>query len=630
MATKGRFIPVPNLDDREWQAIKDSMIKEIPKRCPEWTDWNISDPGITLIELFAVGMEELNYRLNQVLPKHMREYLNMISVTLTPPSVAKAMEFFKLSAPQTFDIFIRKGFEIATAGVGEEQVVFTTDKDLTIHAAKIYRCFGFQEGNYSDYTSQVNNPLDFFNPFSQPLSLGDALYLAYQEDNYCEKLIVSIVTPRAGDIEGVWEYYRSLPDGTFEWTTLEIEDETELFSKSGEITFIIPYDWESTKVNDIKATWLRFRIISASPSTSFASIRQIEIDEIYGRVSVSNASSIDEEILGSSDNMPNQRFYLSNVPVVDIRVLVDEGQGFQEWKEVNDFTMSSPSDKHYVLNQGTGEILFGDGNKGKIPADGTDNVKASPYRYGGGIRGNVGASTITQLRSSHVYIDSCINKEPAKGGGDEETVEQAIERGPTEQLKTRNRAVTNEDFETLTLESSTGITRAKTLPLFDPAKPDEETPGVVSVIAMPKGGGLLSLPFRAAIREYLDLRRLVTAQLYVIDPEYIPIDVSATIVKTEEANAGALEDKVKKVIAEFLDPEYGGDAKKAVDYIEGVSLERGSGWSFGKDVYLSELYELMERISGVDHVEDISTPSSNLTIEKNQLPLCGTVSITVI
>ncbi|MDI6792596.1 MAG: hypothetical protein QME81_06990 [bacterium] len=104
----------------------------------------------------------------------------------------------------------------------------------------------------------------------------------------------------------------------------------------------------------------------------------------------------------------------------------------------------------------------------------------------------MGAYTIDQLRSSHAYIDSCHNKEAAKGGGDEETVEQAIERGPTEQLKTRNRAVTAEDFETLALESSTGIARAKALPLFDPANPDGETPGVVSVIVVPEGGGTMS------------------------------------------------------------------------------------------------------------------------------------------
>jgi Baseplate J-like protein len=630
MATKGRLIPVPNLDDRDWRVIKDSLVREIPRRCPEWTDWNVSDPGITLIELFSLGIEELIYRLNQVLPKHMREYLNMIGVTLTPPSVARAVEFFKLSAPQTFDVYLRKGFEIATAGSGDDQAIFTTDRDLTIHAALVYKCLGYQDGAYTDFTPSANDAADTFNPLSGPLAVGDALYLAYQEDNYFERLIVSVETPETGDIEGVWEYYRALPDGMYEWAALVVNDETESFSKTGEITFTIPVDWVPGKVNDIKATWLRFRVTSAPSGAGFAVIRQFRIDEILGRVPVSNAAQIDAEVLGSSSGNPDQRFYLSNVPVLDMKLLVDEGQGFQQWQEVEDFTMSMPTDRHYLLNPGTGEVLFGDGIKGKVPAAGKDNVKAAPYRYGGGSRGNVGAYTIDQLRSSHVYIDSCVNKEAAKGGGDEETVEQAIERGPTEQLKTRNRAVTNEDFETLTLESSTGIARAKTLPLFDPANPEVEAPGVVSIIAMPRGGGSLSAALRDAIREYLDIRRLVTAQLHVIDPEYITVDVNATVAKTGEASTSLLEDKVKAVIKEFLDPEYGGDAQKAVDYVEGIAIERGSGWEFGRDIYLSELYELMERIPGVDHVEAIIEPVANLAIEKNQLPLVGTVSVTVL
>lgn len=80
----------------------------------------------------------------------------------------------------------------------------------------------------------------------------------------------------------------------------------------------------------------------------------------------------------------------------------------------------------------------------------------------------------------------------------------------------------------------------------------------------------------------------------------------------------------------FLDSEYGGDSRKAVEYIEGVSTDRGTGWEFGRDIYLSELYELMERVNGVDHVESIDIPAANLPIEKNQLPLSGTIQVTVV
>ena len=488
MAVKGRLIPVPNLDDRDWQAIRDAMVAEIPARCPEWTDLNPSDPGVTLIEVFAVALEELLDRQNQILRKHMLEYLNMIGVTLTPASVAKTSLVFTLSEPQTFPVTIHTGFEVSTAGsAGEAPVVFTTDEDLVIDASE--------------------------------------------------------------------------PSGT---------------------------------------------------------------------VPASNASQIDEEVLGSSDGSRDQRFYLANVPVLDLTLMVDEGSGFETWAEVDDLTFSGPVDRHYVLNSGTGEVLFGDGVHGKAPAAGANNVKAAPYRFGGGTRGNLGAGTITKLRSSHAYVDSVTNPEAATGGGDEEALEDAIERGPTEQLKTRNRAVTAEDFETLTLESHTGIARAKTLPLFDPVQPTVEVPGVVTVIAMPRGGGALSQALRDAIRAYLDERRLVTARVYVNAPDYVEVAVQASVAKTSEANADDVRDRVEGTLAEFLDPEYGGDAERAARYVEGLSQERGAGWAFGRAVYLSELYEVMERVRSIDHVEAITSPSAAVPLERDQLPVSGAHVITVV
>jgi predicted phage baseplate assembly protein len=334
-------------------------------------------------------------------------------------------------------------------------------------------------------------------------------------------------------------------------------------------------------------------------------------------------------------SLVGQEPHVDQAPLLDLADNPLEGDGFRVWSEVDDFSLSGPDDTHYVLNCGTGEVLFGDGRHGKVPAGGANNVKAAPYRYGGGTRGNVGAGTITQLRSSHVYIDSVTNPEAAVGGGDEETVEDAMARGPTEQLKTRNRAVAAEDFETLTLESSTGLARAKTLPLHDPAHSEDETPGVVSVIAMPRGGGTLSQALRDAIRAHLDERRLVTTRIYVIDPNYVTVDVHATVAKTPEADADVLTARAEGTLAEFLDPEYGGDPAKAAAYVQARSSgtpagERGTGWPFGRSIYLSELYEVIERVRGVDHVESISTPTGAVPLEQDQLPVSGTHVIQVV
>ena len=51
----------------------------IPGLAPEWTNYNPSDPGITLIELFAYLTEILLYRLNQISDNDLRTYLRLLN-----------------------------------------------------------------------------------------------------------------------------------------------------------------------------------------------------------------------------------------------------------------------------------------------------------------------------------------------------------------------------------------------------------------------------------------------------------------------------------------------------------------------------------------------------------------------
>ena len=76
----------PNLDDRTFQDLVDEAKRLIPRYCPEWTDHNLSDPGITLLELFAWMTDLLIYRLNRVPDKNYIKYLELIGVRLGPPT----------------------------------------------------------------------------------------------------------------------------------------------------------------------------------------------------------------------------------------------------------------------------------------------------------------------------------------------------------------------------------------------------------------------------------------------------------------------------------------------------------------------------------------------------------------
>ena len=122
----------------------------------------------------------------------------------------------------------------------------------------------------------------------------------------------------------------------------------------------------------------------------------------------------------------------------------------------------------------------------------------------------------------------------------------------------------------------------------------------------------------------------MTARVYVNAPDYVTVAVQATVARRLEANADDVRDRVEGTLAEFLDPEYGGDPEKAARYVDGLSQERGAGWAFGRAVYLSELYEVMERVRSVDHVESITAPSGAVPLERDQLPVSGAHAITVV
>src|SRR5919202_2476327 len=94
-------LPTPNLDDRRFQDLVDDAKRMVMRRCPEWTDHNVSDPGVTLIETFAFMTDQLLFRLNRVPDRLYLKFLDLIGLQLIPPVPAGPPGTFWLSPPAT-------------------------------------------------------------------------------------------------------------------------------------------------------------------------------------------------------------------------------------------------------------------------------------------------------------------------------------------------------------------------------------------------------------------------------------------------------------------------------------------------------------------------------------------------
>ena len=124
-------LPAPNLDDRGFQDLVDEAKRLVQLRNPEWTDHNVSDPGVTLIETFAYMTDQLIYRLNRIPDLHYVKFLDLLGEKMIPPSAAVARIEFWLSVAQEVDIEIPRGTLVSTVRSGNDRAItFATAKDF--------------------------------------------------------------------------------------------------------------------------------------------------------------------------------------------------------------------------------------------------------------------------------------------------------------------------------------------------------------------------------------------------------------------------------------------------------------------------------------------------------------------
>ena len=272
------------------------------------------------------------------------------------------------------------------------------------------------------------------------------------------------------------------------------------------------------------------------------------------------------EVVGGSNGTPSQQFTLSSTPVIDqsLTLQIDEGSGPVTWTEVDDFAVSGPNDLVYMLDPTPGTITLGDGIHGHIPvvdlSNPTGSIVALQYQFGGGARSNIAAGTALTLMTSIPGIDTANISTPfaAYGGTDEEALQDAIDRAP-QALQTQNRAVTAADYELLATQAGP-IARAKALPLYHPDFPGMSVPGVVTVIVVPNVSSPAPMPSPGLLRTvcaYLDARRLIATELYVIAPTYVPVTITLQVLAQPDADTGTVELAVEAALTTLPRPDPG-------------------------------------------------------------------------
>ena len=636
-------LPDIQLDDRRFQDLVSEARLRINRSCPEWTEHNVSDPGVTLIELFAWMTEMTIYRLNRVPDKLHVTLLELLGIQLDGPSAASTDVRFRLVEHPDEPLLIPGGStEVGTPRTArDESVVFQVKDDFTIPVARpaayvLQRGGQVKDIGLADGEARPQGADQL--PFGSPPAVGDALYLGFDEPIGRLMMQVDVdASPARGagvspeDPPLRWE----VSQGDNRWDeALVLEDLTGGFNYgAGAVELQLPPRSAIQPLGGHRMHWLRCRIDdktrhggAATTYTQAPEIYSITAAPIGALLPTSHATHIEGEILGVSDGTPGQTFTLRYAPVLKpttgetLEVQDPESGDWAAWELRPDFVTSTAFDRHYTLNPVGGDIDFGpairetDGGwtqYGAIPPKGAV-LRFTRYRHGGGRAGNVAAGAITTLRSTLVGVDTVVNPGPANGGVDAEALEHARQRAAME-IRSRYRAVSAEDFEFLAGEGSPRVARAVCVP-------PQTTGGPVALHLVPR---LIPADRQLAyeelipdeslmeeVAEYLDERRLIGTTVQLLPCAYRGLSVVVNLQASPLADTARVEEDVSHALYTYINPLVGGNPTGP-----------GQGWPFGRALNQGELYGVVHAVEGVEFVKILRIYETNLqTGEQNSKP----------
>jgi hypothetical protein len=412
-----------------------------------------------------------------------------------------------------------------------------------------------------------------------------------------------------------WEYWNG--GG---WSRLIAADGTDRLSRTGLIEFLGPADLTLSRQFGVDGYWVR-ALLEPGDQPLVPRVSALAPNTTMG----SQLVTLRVEVLGSSDASENQQFRTIRTPVLlgqqlEVREpgpLADDevaqltavhgndavtaagtnNEFWVRWTEKPDLHGAGPLDRHYMLDHLSGQVSFGDGVQGRIPPRGVGNIRLSRYQTGGGQRGNCAAGSIVQMKTTVPYVDRVTNIDAAASGFDAESATALVTRAPRT-LRHGGRAVAADDYEDLARLASAEVARARCVPLRrlreDPLG-SLPVAGALSLIIVPGSSDpkpLPSLELLELTADYLRTRQAANADISLVGPLYVRVDVAVEVALATIENASEVEQAIRAQLAAFLHPLTGG--------------RDGAGWDFGRKPQLSDLHAIINGVAGVDHLRTLS------------------------
>ncbi|HEX2912436.1 MAG TPA: baseplate J/gp47 family protein [Chloroflexia bacterium] len=738
-------LTIPNLDDRRYQDLLDEALARIPISTPEWTNFNKSDPGVTLIEVFAFLTENLLYRSNQIPERNRRKFLSLLGIPLQPATAAQGLVTFNNERGPLQNITLNGGLEVRAGQIPfltqngldvlpvEARVFYKKEQAITGQAKNYYQQFYLSYLQPVDLSAarlepQIYQTLPLAAGGSTVLDLGTdtidgalwiALLLREADKPYSESRMrqarqaIGGKTINLGVVPALSDPSRDLPAGRIATgenplllqVRLPVVSETKglmlsnpnrpepqylllpatatqnVLVEPGIVQVTLPeeqeiglWSWanlnphdagvgnlppslEDSSLSDRVITWLRVSVPNLkrpdSTSDSATAVRARFSWLGINAAQVSQRARVSNELLSTGTGEPDQSVTLSRAPVLPgsltLSVTTINGQP-EAWQAVDDLMSAGPevplSDtflpsgsrpvtgspvKVFTLNPESGEVRFGDGTHGARPPLGA--VIRASYDISQGQAGNVAPGAINTSPALPPGL-TVANPIPTRGGAASESAEQG-EKQITRYLQHRDRLVNKTDFETITLRTpGLDIGRVEVLPTYNPdlaSGQSGDAPGAVTLMVIPRydprqpNAPQPDQLFLDTICDYLDPRRLVTTEVFLRGPTYVPVWISVGLQVVAERSIAEVREAVKKAVQAYLSPLPPDPSSQLDNQMNLLNTpdygNRLKGWPLNKAVVETELLTEISRVPGVLSVKALLGDASG--VERPSIPMQG-------
>jgi predicted phage baseplate assembly protein len=676
------LIPLPELDDRRWSDLVEESRALIPVLAPEWTDHNVSDPGVTVIELFAWQAEMDVYRANRVTDAARRRFLALVGVVPRPATPSRTVVAFALaSSAASLDLPAGTELEVEDPGNASDwsdpadptltPTRFRLSGSLTVVPGELRAAYTVRGHDVRALSApEPGAPLRPFGDdpshettlylgLSQPLPADRMTTLFASVDGVahasaertriraelvddpgcrpiqlpCECVDQVVAAPidrhdepadddpplRHHSVELAWEIRTA--DG--KWRRLaddgenpDVVDETRGLTLDGPVRLrpSAPMAPGAEDGMDDTLWYVRCRLAGGAWDRA-PELRDLSLNAIDAVQAVTPDYRSDRratlpgppggraERLEDGEGVPWQRSVLSGRVVVAESLVVQSVERGRDrsWTLRDDLDDSSGADAHVLLDAVSGAITFGDGDRGRVAPRGA-RVFAS-YLVTKAADGNlpsgrdlclVDRGPITPPAGEVAAIASIRNVVAATGGARAETLEHAEGRA-LDEVGRVTRAVTLADIELLARSTpGTAIARASAIAGLFPPFPCVDAAGIVAVVVvpwLPRARPVPSVGLLGAVRASLARRRLIGTRIEVIGPTYLEVIVRATVTADPGVARETVRLRVDEAVRRFFDPLEGGPD--------------GTGWPLGRDVYQTEVLDIINRVDGVARVREL-------------------------